>query len=363
MHPRIDMHCHVVGHGDDVTGEDDIYFNPHDNNHWLTRILYSMVEKDIIKMGGEEGHVEDGHLTCREYLDFLAARLRASEEIDAVVLLGLDAVFNPDGSMDKVRTDVYVSSRFLADQVDRLNGTMQEKRFLLGASVHPDRPDWEEQLSEAIARGAVLIKLIPSTQHIDLDARDGDPYRYERYFRMLADNGVPLLCHVGPEYSYPEGIRNAELDDYNILDAPLACGVTVIAAHCASPVFPVIDRDTIDEFAGYMEKANNRHAKNTGYGMLYGDTSAFTLTSRLPFIRHLRERFPPEWLLNGSDFPLPIDGWVHNPLFSSSISFSEHLEIRRTTNPFDKDVRVKRAHGFSDSILTNPGTVLRIPTA
>ncbi len=358
---RIDMHCHVVGHGDDITGVDDIYFNPHDNNHWLTRILYSMIEKEIIDMGGEL--VEDGRLTCREYLTFITEQLRMSEEIDELVLLAMDAVFDRSGTMDTVKTDLYISNTFLADNIARLNSTLDGKRLLFGASVHPDRPDWEEQLYEAIARDAVLIKLIPSTQHIDLDAKDDAGYRYERYFRILADKGVPLLCHVGPEYSYPEGIRNPELDDYHILDAPLSCGVTVIAAHCASPVFPVVDEDTIGKFGVYMERANTRHAQDASFGPLYGDTSAFSLTTRLPWISKLRDTFPAEWLLNGSDFPIPIDGWVHNPLFTRNVSYAEHREIKRTTNPFDKDVRVKRAHGFSESILTNPASILRLPTA
>jgi hypothetical protein len=128
-------------------------------------------------------------------------------------------------------------------------------------------------------------------------------------------------------------------------------------------VFPVIDRDTIAEFAAYMTEANNQHERDSSCGKLYGDTSAFALTSRLPYIGKLRDSFPAEWLLNGSDFPLPIDSWVHNPLFSSSISFREHMEIRKTTNPFDRAVRVKRAYGFSDTILTSPNAVLRMPAS
>jgi hypothetical protein len=35
----------------------------------------------------------------------------------------------------------------------------------------------------------------------------------------------------------------------------------------------------------------------------------------------------------------------------------------KTRNPFDRDVRIKRAHGFSDAILTNAEKVLRMPPA
>jgi len=42
---KMDMHCHVVGNGRDLTRVDkDIYFNPQDNPHWFTRVLYNLVD-------------------------------------------------------------------------------------------------------------------------------------------------------------------------------------------------------------------------------------------------------------------------------------------------------------------------------
>jgi hypothetical protein len=37
------------------------------------------------------------------------------------------------------------------------------------------------------------------------------------------------------------------------------------------------------------------------------------------------------------------------------------MQIKNTENLLDKDVMIKRAHGFSDSILGNPEDVLRLP--
>jgi hypothetical protein len=55
---------------------------------------------------------------------------------------------------------------------------------------------------------AVLIKLIPSTQHVHLmDASHRD------FYDALHSANMPLLCHVGPEYSFPEGIREKGLDN------------------------------------------------------------------------------------------------------------------------------------------------------
>jgi hypothetical protein len=42
------------------------------------------------------------------------------------------------------------------------------------------------------------------------------------------------------------------------------------------------------------------------------------------------------------------------------MTFKEYMDILNTKNPFDLDVKIKRAHGFSDSILENPANVLRL---
>ena len=64
--------------------------------------------------------------------------------------------------------------------------------------------------------------------------------------------------------------------------------------------------------------------------------------------------------MNGSDFPIPIDGWTHLPLVTHNVTTEEYINICKTKNPLDRDVKIKRAHGFSDSILQNGEKVLRL---
>lgn len=90
-------------------------------------------------------------------------------------------------------------------------------------------------------------------------------------------------------------------------------------------------------------------------------TSALSLSTRLPYIQEIVETFPSEWLVHGSDFPIPIDSWPHLPLVTHDITPEEYIKICKTKNPFDRDVRIKRAHGFSGSILENAEEVLRLP--
>jgi predicted TIM-barrel fold metal-dependent hydrolase len=228
---------------------------------------------------------------------------------------------------------------------------LSRKKFYWGASVSPNRKDWEREMEFVLDDpNAVLMKLIPSLQHVNL--RDS---RHKDYYESLARNNMPLLCHVGPEYSFPEGIREKERDDFRFLDKPLECGVTVIAAHCATPVFP-IDKNETKEFGAFMRSANSG-----GTIQLWGDTSAFSLLTRIPILEEIIETFPPEWLVHGSDFPIPIEGWVHLPGLTHDVTWEEHEQIKNTENLLDKDVVIKRAHGFSDSILGNAEKVLRQP--
>jgi hypothetical protein len=356
---KIDIHCHVIGNGKDITkADEDVYLYADDNQLLFTRILANMIEEELERMEGDLN--KDGTISTYEYFEMFYKMFASSEEINGIVLLALDAVYSPDtGKLDKKKTDLWVSNKFLSAKVKELNARLQNevdpkkimKKFYLGASISPNRNDWETELEFALAQQeTVLVKLIPSTQHIKLtDAKHKD------FYKALAVNNIPLLCHVGPEYSFPEGIRNKKLDNFRYLESPLNEGATVIAAHCATPVFPIIDKNETKEFYAFMKNANAG-----GTVKLWADTSALSLSTRLPFISEILDTFPPEWLVNGSDFPIPIDGWTHLPLVTHDISPAEYIEICRTKNPLDRDVKIKRAHGFSDSILENADKVLRI---
>jgi uncharacterized protein len=353
---KIDMHFHVVGRGKDINQVDEeVFFYPEDNNTLLTRVLYRLVEKYLGEAGADFD--QSGTIDTDEYLTLIYKYLSTSKEIDRLVLLGLDALYDPEsGEIDDKRTDLWVSNRFLAKKVKELNDQLMReglsrKKFYWGASVSPNRKDWEEELEFVLQDPhAVLMKLIPSVQHINLR----DP-KHRPYFESLARNNMPLLCHVGPEYSFPEGIREKKRDDFRFLDKPLECGVTVIAAHCATPVFP-IDKNETKEFGAFMRAANSRSTIQ-----LWGDTSAFSLMTRVPIIEEVLETFPPEWLVHGSDFPIPIEGWWHVPGFTHDVTWEEYRQINNTENLLDKDVMIKRAHGFPDSILENAEKVLRLP--
>lgn len=354
---RIDVHCHAVGKGKRIdNNENQVYLNIDDDPspalRKYFRFLYDRVESGLVKTGGHKNH--DKLISTDEYFNLIYRLLVSAEEIDGIVLLALDAVYTPDGDLDERQTEFWVSNRFLSKRVAALNKRLEDeeidgKRFFLGGSVNPNNKHWEAELDFVLNQAeAVLIKWIPSVQHILLDQVQ------PRFYRALADADVPLLCHVGPEHMFPEGIRLKRYDNFKHLAAPLEHQVKVIAAHCNTPVIPLLERNEGEEFRRFMEEINKDGIR------LWADTSALSFSLKVFYVNQIAKDFDHRWLVHGSDFPIPADGWVQIPWLNPGITSHEYTRIIRTKNPFDRDVLIKRAHGFQDTILENALRVLRM---
>ena len=354
---RIDIHCHAVGKGKRIENIDNqVYLNIDDDPSPAVRkyfhFLYGRVESGLVKTGGDTDN--DKLVSTDEYFNLLYRLLVSAEEIDGIVLLALDGVYTPDGELDERKTEYWVSNRFLSKRVAALNKRLEDeqiegKRFFLGGSVNPNNKNWEAELDFVLNQAeAVLIKWIPSVQHIQLDQVQ------PRFYRALADAGMPLLCHVGPEHMFPEGVRRKRDDNFRHLAAPLKHQVKVIAAHCNTPVIPLLERNEVEEFRRFMEEINRDGIR------LWADTSALSFSLKVFYVNQIVKSFDHQWLVHGSDFPIPADGWVQIPWLNPSITSHEYARIMRSKNPFDRDVLIKRAHGFHDTILENAHRVLRM---
>src|SRR5205823_1395241 len=130
-------------------------------------------------------------------------------EIDAVVVLAFDAVYDDAGDLDAVNTHLFVTNNYVMDLVRR-----DPRRMRFGASVHPYRKDAAQQLERCIAGGAVLLKWLPIVQ--DFDPSDE---RCFPLYEMLAHHRVPLLCHTGGEKSLPN--LNTDVADPMLLEPAL----------------------------------------------------------------------------------------------------------------------------------------------
>ena len=72
-----------------------------------------------------------------------------------------------------------------------------------------------------------MVKVLPNTQQFDPANA-----RYRAFYRAMAQRNVPLLSHVGYEFSLIG--KDQSVGDPNRLRLPLEEGVTVIAAHACS---------------------------------------------------------------------------------------------------------------------------------
>lgn len=254
------------------------------------------------------------------------------------LLYAFDEAVDAQGQARPEWTTFHVPNRYAAEVAQAL-----PERFVWVASIHPYRPDALAQLEGAIEAGAVALKWLPSSMNIDL--RDA---RLAPFYARLAAARLPLIVHCGEEKAVP-GAGREDLGNPLLLRAPLAAGVRVIVAHCAS-LGQALDLDlarprpvpAFDLFARLMDEP-------AWQGLLLGDVSALFQFNRRPEVWQqilLRQDWHAR-LLHGSDYPLPgvgplyrLGGLVRAGLLQAGDA--EALETLRAHNPLLFDLALKR---------------------
>ena len=320
---RIDMHVHMVGNG---VGGSGGWLRLSGWHRWLAGFM--------LKQLGFPATVLEQDLES-VYAQHLLELVRASS-LDAIVLLAHERVHDPDGTLREDLGSMYVPNDVVLDLAAK------HPEFLAGVSIHPARRDALEELDRCLERGAVLMKCLPNCQNID-----PSDSRYRPFWERMAEARLPLLAHTGGEHTVP--VVNAALADPKLLRLPLECGVTVIAAHCATKSGPT-DRDYFDDWTEMLTESPN----------LYGDISALVSLNRCA---HLTDCVRPDILpriLHGSDFPVPVLG--HRLWMNRSLGWSEFRQQQQIKNPFERDWQFKKALGFPEEVRTRVGELLRRDT-
>jgi uncharacterized protein len=321
---RIDLHVHMVANGSSGTGG-------WIRLHGWHRVLAGFMVRQL----GLHPKILEGDLDGF-YAERLLALVRASS-FDSVVLLAHEQVYDPDGALRQDLGSMYVPN----DLVLRLARLHPE--FLAGVSIHPARHDAIDELERCAGQGAVLMKCLPNCQNIDCSDR-----RYRPFWERMGELRLPLLAHTGGEHTVP--VVNPALADPKKLRLPLECGVTVIAAHCATRS-GAFDRDYFDDWASMVREFPN----------LYGDISALVSLNRCG---HLRDCLRPELaprILHGSDFPVPVLG--HRLWLQGWIGWKNFRRIQGIRNPLERDWQFKEALGFESGIVSRAVSLLRSPAA
>jgi hypothetical protein len=319
-----DLHCHTAGLGAGGSGcfVSAAMRHSFKLRHYLK--AFGVTEKEILREG-------DSLVLTR-----LSERLAGSRHVGRAVVLALDGVIDAHGELDLAHTEVYVPNEFLAAEVPK------HPNLLWGASINPYRPDALARLEWARAHGAVLVKWLPSVQHID----PADERLIPFYKKMVA-LGLPLLTHTGNERSFTRA--DDELCDPDRLRLPLREGVTIIAAHAA----------TTGEFHG--ERSFDRLARlMPEFPNLYADISSLTQLNKLGYLGEVLRR--PEFehrLLYGTDYPLiEIHALVSPWYFPRQLPLRQRWTIGRIANPWDRDVALKQALGVPAEVWTKADAIL-----
>ena len=83
-----------------------------------------------------------------------------------------------------------------------LRANEQGSGLIFFAAIHPDAPNWHEELDRVAAAGMKGVKLHPVYQGVDLD----DP-RFLRILERAGELGLIVVTHAGDDIGYPGAVR------------------------------------------------------------------------------------------------------------------------------------------------------------
>jgi uncharacterized protein len=324
--PIIDIHCHTAGIG---SGGSGCFVSKDLQSSYKFRIYLDSFGVDLASLES----VGDS-LVIRNIAD----QVKESELVSAAIVLSMDGVIGEDGQLDRESTEFYVPNEFVLEE------TRKYPELFWGASINPKRTNAVELLTWAHANGAKLVKWLPSIQLFD-----PSDYAFLPFYQKLAELDLPLLSHAGQERSFSHA--RDELADPMKLKLALDSGVTVIVAHIASTGESEGERDT-DRLLALMSK----------YPRLYSEISSLTQVNKLGYLSEalLDERFRGR-LFYGSDYPLINSALVSPWYFSLNLDFQKMNELASIQNPWDRDVRLKKALGVPSDIFGRASRLIMTP--
>ena len=234
----------------------------------------------------------------RADVDFVArleALVDATPRPSKHLLLAFDYHYDEDGTRDLDASHFHVPNEWVLEVAGR-----RPDRFEAAISVHPYRPDAPEELRRLAARGVRFVKWLPNAMGIDPASE-----RCDVYYKTMVELGLVLLTHTGFEQAV-ELAEDQELGNPLRLRRPLAAGVRVIAAHCASSG----ENDDLDrrgERRSSFELFLRLMGEPQWEGRLWGEISTVTQFNRygIALAELLRRTDLHGRLVNGSDWPLP----------------------------------------------------------
>jgi hypothetical protein len=259
----------------------------------------------------------------RAYVEALARSVSESKYLERACLFGVDS------RLDEQGREIHCDKTVCSTTEDVLQVTEQyPNEFIPFFTINPLRPNALDLIDEYMERGCRGAKFLQNYWGVDLNDQQFVPY-YEK----LKSWNTPLIIHIGSEYSIDSDER---FERINMLELPLACGVTVIAAHMG------LGRINHKLLWWRNLSKDPRHFDSDYFLLLemlrqhdnlYADISAILAPLRARALRHLSEQHDvhPK-ILFGSDYPVPFTIRFN----SYDIPTNRRREISAIQNPFDR---------------------------
>lgn len=280
------------------------------------------------------------------YVEGMARAVRESRYLQQTCLFGVDARLDNRGrQIDRDRTVCAMSEDVLAV------AARFPDLFIPFLSVNPRRPDALELIDELVEKGCRGAKFLQNYWGLDLNDE-----RLIPYYEKLKSKQIPLIIHIGSEYSIKSFKRYERI---GMLDLPLSAGITVIAAHMGLGniqhkirFWKNLSRHPEDFDADYFRLLEMLKQHEN----LYGDISAILSPMRARALRHLSNQHEVHHkILFGSDYPVPI----LTRLNSYDLTPTTKRRVAAIANPFDRYIAAILEYFPEDSpIYSNHTKVL-----
>jgi predicted TIM-barrel fold metal-dependent hydrolase len=345
----VDFHTHVLAIGTSVKGA---FVNP----KMRSGVNLERLKFLIYNSAADVKNIDNAD---QEYVNRLVRLARGSKRHGKYRILAFDKHYNPDGSVDLTKTNLYVPNDYIVELARQYPDI-----FLPVISIHPYRRDAIDEMDKWAKVGVRYIKWLPNAMGMDPADRAIEPF-----YQKMKEHNMILLSHGGEEQAV-DAEGDQELGNPLRLRKPLDMGVRVIVAHAAS-LGSCADLDNggkkktscFDLFLRLMDEAKYR-------GLVFGEISAMLQFNRMPgpFSTLLKRQDLHPRLVNGSDYPLPaVNALIHTRSLASNgfITSEERTAINEIYdfNPLLFDFVLKRTMRHSKTrqklapsvFMENPG--------
>ena len=282
------------------------------------------------------------------YVDAMAKSIRESNYVDKACLFGVDVRLDEKGQ--EIDRDPTVCA--LSDDVVAVANKYPDQ-FIPFFSINPRRMDALEEIDRQIENGCKGAKFLQNYWGVDLNDES-----FIHYYEKLKQLDIPLIIHVGSEYSIDSF---TEYESTDMLRLPLETGVNVIAAHMGLGRinYKLCFWRNLSKNPEYFDKDYYRLLEMLEqHPNLYADISAILAPMRARALRHLSQQTQVhEKILFGTDYPVPFTVGMN----SYDLPKEQRNVIGKIANPFDRYTAAVLEYFQSDSqIYSNYNKLLAV---